>query len=295
MAANLPRIRQLIGSPLVAAVPSDVVRWCRRVAVGGLLGLLTALVHGQQVTLTPSATSYAATGGTLTFTATFTYPTTPTALGLTVNLPPGWSYAGGLNEPGVAPFAGATGTLDWAYTENFGSSSSTFAFSVTYPAGLAGTQTITASAYYRTPLVELSVEAISVTPIPVGGYATWSQTRFTVQELTLEAVSGAAADPDGDGWSNLMEYALGLEPKTPDVSALPALDRTASDWSYTYHRPADRPDLSYEVEVSTNLTLWGTGGITHERIATGTIETWRATYPLASASNVFIRLKVTQN
>lgn len=125
-------------------------------------------------------------------------------------------------------------------------------------------------------------------------FNSWSRGKFTTGELLDADVSGPNADPDGDGYSNLIEYALGLEPKAPSTTGLPEMSTTATDWVYTYTRPADRADLAYVVEVSTDLASWTTGGVTHELVSTsGGIETWRGKYPLASASNVFFRLRAT--
>jgi hypothetical protein len=67
------------------------------------------------------------------------------------------------------------------------------------------------------------------------------------------------------------------------------------DWVYTYTRPTDRTDIAYAVEVSTSLTTWTTAGVTHEFVSSsGSIDTWHARYPLASAPTVvFFRLKIT--
>lgn len=125
------------------------------------------------------------------------------------------------------------------------------------------------------------------------GFEQWRTQKFTAGELADALISGAGVDPDGDGLVNLLEYALALEPKVPSTSELPSVSVDASDWIYTYKRPVDRTDLTYLVEVSTNLSTWTTVGVTHERITEGAIETWRAKYPLASAT-VFFRLRVEQ-
>ena len=47
-------------------------------------------------------------------------------------------------------------------------------------------------------------------------FALWQQSKFTAAELASAALSGPDADPDQDGIVNLLEYAFGLEPKSPD-------------------------------------------------------------------------------
>ena len=88
---------------------------------------------------------------------------------------------------------------------------------------------------------------------------------------------------------------MDLDPKVVNSSGLPEVTTTPTDWVYTYFRPVDRTDISYAIEVSTDLSSWSEGGVTHEKVSiVNDIETWRALYPLSSASNVFFRLKVTQ-
>jgi hypothetical protein len=45
-------------------------------------------------------------------------------------------------------------------------------------------------------------------------------------ELTNITVSGYAANPDGDSYANLLEYALGLGPEASDGKTFPALTVT---------------------------------------------------------------------
>jgi hypothetical protein len=127
----------------------------------------------------------------------------------------------------------------------------------------------------------------------ISGYAAWQLGYFTSGELSDITISGPTADPDRDGLTNLVEYALGLDPKTTDTTDLPEVSTTATDWVYTFTRPSDRAELTYEVEVSTNLAAW-TITLTPTYVSTtGNVETWQATYPLSPAANAFFRLKIT--
>jgi hypothetical protein len=126
-------------------------------------------------------------------------------------------------------------------------------------------------------------------------FQSWLSDYFNESELLDANLSGPTADPDGDGLPNLIEYALGLDPKSTDTAGLPEVTTTATDWVYTYTRPIDRADITYAVEMSTDLFSW-TITLTPTFVsASGDVETWQATYPLSSAANAFFRVKISTN
>ena len=125
-------------------------------------------------------------------------------------------------------------------------------------------------------------------------FLSWQQGRFTAGELADANISGPSAVFGSDGLTNLVKYALGLDPKTDATTGLPELSTTSTDWNYTYTRPSSTTDVIYAVEVSTDLTTWTTDGVTLELVSSsGGVETWRASYPLSPAPNTFFRLKVS--
>lgn len=134
------------------------------------------------------------------------------------------------------------------------------------------------------------------TPAPViaDPYTTWRTQYFTTEELNLPAVSGSLADPDADGLANLLEYALGLDPRAASPAVVPATSIEGGYWIFLYTRPANRSDVNYTVEVSTNLQQWTTiAGLDHEQVAlVGETATWRARYSQTGAPNAFFRLRV---
>lgn len=122
----------------------------------------------------------------------------------------------------------------------------------------------------------------------------WRNQEFTPQQRANPAISGASAAPSSDGLTNLLKYALGLNALQNTSTGLPTVTSESGRWSYTYTRPADRSDLTYAVEISTDLATWTSAGVTHEMIASGASEqTWRASYP-STAERVFFRLKVVR-
>jgi hypothetical protein len=90
-------------------------------------------------------------------------------------------------------------------------------------------------------------------------YAEWTRRCFRRDANPSDTAPGA--DPDGDGIPNAVEYALDLPPLYADRSELPAgfiaVGPTQADYhAITYRRRLGASDLTYAVEVSTNLTQW---------------------------------------
>lgn len=126
-------------------------------------------------------------------------------------------------------------------------------------------------------------------------YATWMQDHFTAEERNDPAISGPNASAAGDGVSNLFKYALGRDPRAP-LGAWHEIENVQGGWVFVYQRPEDRPDITYSVEASTNLTSWSDASVIHELESTSNgIQTWRAIYvPPQGTPGVFFRLKVNQ-
>lgn len=179
-----------------------------------------------------------------------------------------WTYF----TPGFASVSGAPGTPV------------TFRLFGFNGAGSASVDT----ANWRVDDFTLSV-AVEAVP-PPSGFGTWLAEHFTEQERADPQISGPDAKLTPDGLTNLMKYALGFAPRGP-VGALPEPATADNDWTYTYTRPAERPDLIYTVQVSTNLVDWSSDGVEHVQVATADgQETWRARH--AGGAKLFFRLKV---
>lgn len=121
-------------------------------------------------------------------------------------------------------------------------------------------------------------------------YATWSASEFEGTG-TPSIQTGMDADPDGDGMSNLLEYAFGGDPLFADAAAQPTarVDGTG-DLVFTFNRDASKSDLIYVVETSTDMNIWRRipSEIVHTK---GTIESRRVTLPASSRAG-FVRLNV---
>jgi hypothetical protein len=77
--------------------------------------------------------------------------------------------------------------------------------------------------------------------------------------VTDPAIIGSAADPDGDGIYNLIEYALGADPTVADDSVLPEIGIETIDGqrylTLTYRHRTDDPALKCEVVGSNDLAV----------------------------------------
>ena len=70
-------------------------------------------------------------------------------------------------------------------------------------------------------------------------------------------IGGANADPDGDGFENLMEYALGDDPLSPTSQQRPSGKLSGAHLEYSFTRA--KSDITYVVEVSDDLIHWTPG------------------------------------
>ncbi len=99
-------------------------------------------------------------------------------------------------------------------------------------------------------------------------------------------------DPDGDGISELLEYALNLDPALADADKLPIPIVEGDQLTYTYPKDTSKPELTYEIEVSSDLVRWTTIGDTLVS-SDGDIELRKASVPLGGLHQ-FLRLKVSR-
>ncbi len=108
----------------------------------------------------------------------------------------------------------------------------------------------------RGNLAQTTLAVTVLSPVP---YVAWRQTNFATLADAGDAAS--SADPDADGLPNLLEYALGQDPRTPSVDGAPAVARNDQLLSLTF--PAPRADLDYLVETTGALgSAWTTAGVT---------------------------------
>jgi hypothetical protein len=105
----------------------------------------------------------------------------------------------------------------------------------------------------------------------------------------------ADADPDGDGLSLLLEYALGLHPNSHDASAdglVFANDQPDGHFAIRFSRPADRQGVQYRVMCSADLQNWTM--LTAPPTLSVSVDGWEVwSVDPGAAPPVFCRLQLT--
>ncbi len=133
-------------------------------------------------------------------------------------------------------------------------------------------------------------------------FQSWISPWVVSGSIPASAVGGNE-DPDQDSISNLMEYALALNPSTanhglPDLG-LPRADYSSGQLSIIYRKNLTATDLNYQVEVAVepgNMESWFPAISTSEVLATeGSVQTIRTTLQAPTTDpRHFLRLKVTR-
>ena len=126
--------------------------------------------------------------------------------------------------------------------------------------------------YFISPAGSSNAGTVTLAPAVVSNYDTWL-TGFTFAPGADKTTTG---DPDGDGVTNQMEFAFGLNP-TLGTSTNPItqqLDKVTGNFQYTRRATPAATGITYVVLTSSDLVAWTPGGATETGFTTaGDIET----------------------
>ncbi len=96
-------------------------------------------------------------------------------------------------------------------------------------------------------------------------FNTFQHSYFTATQLLDPTVSGVLADPNQSGVNNLLAYAFNVTPWTATAANLPSVQKTGGLLALSFTRRKPPTDVTYAVEVSTDLLFWNSGpGFTTE-------------------------------
>ena len=156
------------------------------------------------------------------------------------------------------------------------------------------TLTLLPSANYALTTVSNATVVIHDRPIDA-----WRLASFTTAELADPSISGDLADPDHDGLSNLMEYALGLPPKAPTATNRPYASVATGYLTLTYTRAKAATDVSLVVEQSDDLATWHSGTNYVQQLSVvdqggAQLITVQTVAPVSSSAANYVRLRATR-
>jgi hypothetical protein len=103
-------------------------------------------------------------------------------------------------------------------------------------------------------------------------FAAWRGTRVP-QDTSAQEVF-ALGDPDGDGRGNLIEYAFGSDPMTPDAAraGLPRAVVVDGRLGIRFLRPVSVTDVEYRIETSSDLRTWTLSNDRFDRVSSTLLE-----------------------
>ena len=165
----------------------------------------------------------------------------------------------------------------------------------------AGNWQVNVTGFTGTGTWSLAVEGNNVVlsyEAGASGYGTW------IAGFSGLSDTSANGDPDSDGITNLVEYALDGQPGTSSTHILPTAVASGGNLSFSFVRRAEsKGDTTQVFQYGTNLTIWtdvaipassnGNVTITPDSPGAG-LETVVVAVPTGSETTLFARLKVTQ-
>ena len=84
----------------------------------------------------------------------------------------------------------------------------------------------------------------------------WLTGKFTATQRADLIISGPGANPDGDKFPNLLEYAMGLEPQSADPAGVIRTTLTNDVFTLTFPRFKYAGDVALTLEATSDFVTW---------------------------------------
>ncbi|MEO5714701.1 MAG: autotransporter-associated beta strand repeat-containing protein [Luteolibacter sp.] len=128
---------------------------------------------------------------------------------------------------------------------------------------------------------------------PTSPFLVWQEQQFG-EDATDPEIAGENADPDGDGLTNLVEYALATGPLSGNPSGI-SCAREGGVFSMTYALSKAATDITVLPVWSDDLATWSNVGVAVGIISENAdVRVQRAEIPVAEDPNLFLRLRITR-
>ena len=123
--------------------------------------------------------------------------------------------------------------------------------------------------------------------LPGTGYNQW---LTTYPGLSNTAPAG---DPDGDSFSNLLEYFQGNDPAVAGLFGYTSVDSTPTQLVFSYRKSKTVTGVDEQVEWSSDLVTWQTTGVTFDPDEDFSDHIQRTARVALSGTKTFLHLKLT--
>jgi hypothetical protein len=213
----------------------------------------------------------------------------PTVTGSTTSLSALGASSNGAAEPTLLYTWSVTSMPSGAGTPVFSANGTAAAKNTTVTFSGAGTYafevTITDTAGLSTTS---SVNVTVNTP-----FQNWQAAEFGANANTL-AISGATANPAGDGVCNLLKYAFAENPLMANAVDVPMVSASNGNLILSYRRNDTATDLTYTVQQSSDLVNWTAANPNTAILSdNGVYQIIQASVPENGAAALMLRLIVT--
>lgn len=138
-----------------------------------------------------------------------------------------------------------------------------------------------------------------IAPVATATFAAWQSVRFSRAQLANPGLSGPAADPDGDGYGNLAEYALGSDPLAAESGGVlavtgvtPGAGATSVGLAWSERSTSD---FTAALQLSRDGgATWGAAPVPVTATPNGASTAAAATLSLPSSGATLVRLAFAQ-